>query len=53
MTLRNSNSENLDWTTLDQKNTFWRLIKFQDFYNTWIESEIDEWKAKSEGLNGK
>jgi len=51
MTLRNSNSENLDWTTLDQKNVFWRLIKFKDFYNTWIQDEIDEWKAKNECLN--
>ena len=50
MTLRNSNFDIQDWTTLDGKNTFWRLIKFQDFYNTWVQDEIDEWKAKNESF---
>jgi hypothetical protein len=49
-TLRNSKNSILDWTTLDQENIFWRLIKYQDYYNTWVQGEIDKWKAENESL---
>lgn len=48
-TLRNSNLDFPDWTTLDGKGTFWRLIKYRDFYNTWVQDEIDKWKAENGG----